>query len=127
MGLVEAVRVGRTPLLRSQSPLETAAFWIVLTLSYLALSVLAGTRGIGYGERVDLASRLITFDLNPFLWFPDLFLHVYPPMNPVPFLLWWVALAAVIAEGVMVLTRVLRRNLGPTRAEAVAPQKSRHA
>jgi hypothetical protein len=88
--------------------METAGFWIVLTLSYLALSFLAGTRGVGYAERVDVTSRSIVFDLNPFLWLPDLFLHAYPPTNPVPYLVWWVALAAVIAETVMVLFRWVR-------------------
>ena len=88
--------------------METAGFWIVLTLSYLALSFLAGIRGVGYAEQVDVTSRSIVFDLNPLLWFPDLFLHAYPPANPVPFLLWWVALGAIIAETVMVVFRWFR-------------------
>jgi hypothetical protein len=105
--------------------METAGFWIVLTLSYLALSFLAGARGIGYAERVDPASRSIAFDLNPFLWLPDLFLHAYPPTNPVPFLLWWVLLAALIAESVMVLMRILRGGLRPGAAKSPAFGKSR--
>ena len=119
--------VGRLRILRSRSPIETAAFWIVLAMSYLTLSFLAGARGIGYAERVDPASRTIAFDLNPFLWFPDLFLHAWPPSNPVPFLLWWVVLAAVIAEGVMVLMRFLRGGARPGADQARSPEKSRPA
>lgn len=125
MGFADAKGVGRSRLLRSHSTLEVAAFWTVLTLSYLALSFLAGARGIGYAERVDPASRAIAFDLNPFLWFPDVFLHSYPPTNPVPFLLWWVVLSVVIAEAVMVLMRILRGGLRPGASKSPALDKSR--
>jgi hypothetical protein len=108
MGLTEAMGKRVWRLLRSRSTAESAGFWVALILSYLALSFLAGARGVGYTERFDEASRSIAFDLNPFLWFPDVFLHAYPPTNPVPFLLWWVALAALIAEVLMVAMRVLR-------------------
>jgi len=79
-------------LLRSRSPTEAVAFWALVILSYLAI----------YG----LSS--ISFDLNPFLWFPDLILRNNPAANPVPFLLWWVLLAFIVAEVVMVGFRVLR-------------------
>ncbi|GEM_PF-5479473 len=127
MGLADAMGVGRLRLLRSQSPMEIAGFWIVLTLSYLALSFLAGARGIGYAERIDPVTRSIAFDLNPFLWFPDLFLHAYPPTNPVPFLFWWVVLSALIAQAVMVLLRILRGGLRPGTTKAPALGKSRSA
>ena len=125
MGFADSKGVGRLRLLRSHSPLEVAAFWIILTLSYLALSFLAGARGIGYAERVDSASRAIAFELNPFLWFPDVFLHAYPPTNPVPFLLWWVALSVVIAEIVMVVMRILRGDLRPGASKSPGPGKYR--
>ena len=102
-------------LLRSRSPLETAAFWVVLILSYLALSGLAGTRGIGYSERVDGATNSVTFELNPFLWFPDAFLHADPAANPIPFILWWVVVSILIAEIVMVLYRLRFRPRARTR------------
>src|SRR2546428_13159391 len=83
--------------LRSRSPRETAAFWIVLIVSYLALAFLAGVRGIGYSERADTASQSITFELNSFLWLPDVWLRADPAANPVPFLLWWVVIATFTA------------------------------
>ena len=125
MGFASSKGVGRLRLLRSHSPLEVAAFWIILTLSYLALSFLAGARGIGYAERIDPSSRAIAFDLNPSLWFPDVFLHAYPPTNPMPFLLWWVALSVVIAEVVMVVMRILRGGLRPGASKSPALDKSR--
>jgi len=104
--------------LRSQSPRETAAFWIVLIVSYLALAFLAGVRGIGYSERADTASQSITFELNSFLWLPDVWLRADPAANPVPFLLWWVVIATFTAGIVMVLFRLLfRRN---TRSRDIA-------
>jgi len=95
-------------LLRSQSLRETVAFWVVLILSYLALSSFAGANGIGYSERVDAASRTVAFDLNPVLWFPNLFLNTDPAANPVPFMAWWVVLAILIAEVFMVAFRIVR-------------------
>ena len=104
--------------LRSRSPRETAAFWIVLIVSYLALAFLAGVRGIGYSERADTASQSITFELNSFLWLPDVWLRADPAANPVPFLLWWVVIATFTAGIVMVLFRLLfRRN---TRSRDIA-------
>ena len=111
-------------LLRSRSPKETAAFWAILILSYLVLSSLAGLHGVGYTERFDDASRSIAFDLNPFLWFPDVFLHVYPAANPVPFILWWVALSAVLAEAVLVAVRLVRGG-SLTEKRAAAVRKTR--
>ena len=124
MGLARAMRNGIWRLLRSRSPTESAVFWIVLTLVYLAIYGLAGVRGVGYTERVDEANRSIAFELNPVLWLPDVFLHAYPPMDPVPFLVWWVVLAAVIAEAVMVLMRILRGGVRPGTSGAKA-QRSR--
>lgn len=124
MGSTDAMGKRIWRLLRSHSLVESVGFWVALILSYLALSSLAGAPGIGYSERVDMAHRSITFDLNPFLWFPDVFLHAYPPTNPVPFLLWWVALAAVIAEALMVGMRLLRGGAGGPNTGAPA-QRSR--
>src|SRR5213593_4332091 len=117
--------------LRSQSPRETAAFWIVLIVSYLTLALLAGVRGIGYSERVDTTSQSITFELNSFLWLPDVWLRADPAANPVPFLLWWVVIATFMAGLVMVLFRLLFRRDTPlqetpaTRSQARAlPRES---
>ncbi|TLZ53610.1 MAG: hypothetical protein E6K17_09400 [Methanobacteriota archaeon] len=124
MGSTKTLGDGIWRLLRSRSLMETAVFWIVLVLVYLAISGLAGLRGVGYTERVDEASRSIAFDLNPVLWLPDLFLHAYPPTDPVPFLLWWVVLAAVIAEALMVVIRIFRGGVRPGTSGAKA-QRSR--
>jgi len=104
--------------LRSQSPRETAAFWVVLIVSYLTLAFLAGVRGIGYSERVDTTSQSITFELNSFLWLPDVWLRADPAANPVPFLLWWVVIATFTAGIVMVLFRLLFRR--DTRSRDIA-------
>src|SRR3989442_5824628 len=101
MGSGAAMGVGPTRLLRSRSAAEAAAFWVVLILTYLAMYGLAETPGIGYSERLDPATSSISFDLNSFLWFPELPLQADPATNPVPFLLWWVLLALVVAEVVM--------------------------
>ena len=124
MGSSTAMGDGIWRLLRSRSPMESAVFWIVLALVYLAISGLAGVRGVGYTERVNEANRSIAFDLNPVLWLPDLFLHAYPPTEPVPFLVWWVVLATVIAEAVMVLMRIFRGGVRPGASGAKA-QRSR--
>ena len=109
--------------LRSQSPRETAGFWIVLIVSYLTLAFLAGVRGIGYSERVDTASQSITFELNSFLWLPDIWRRADPAANPVPFLLWWVVIATFMAGVVMVLFRLLfRRETRPRGIEGTRPQ-----
>jgi len=108
MGLAGAMGVGRMRLLRSRSSTEAVAFWGLLILSYLAIYGLSETLGVGYSERLDPATASISFDLNPFLWFPDLILRNNPAANPVPFLLWWVLLAFIVAEVVMVGFRVLR-------------------
>ena len=110
-------------LLRSQSRRETAAFWTVLILSYLALSFLAGANGIGYSERVDATSRTVTFELNPFLWLPNLFLHTDPAVNPVPFMAWWVVLAILIAEVFMVVYRMVRGPAKKTKG-LISPGRS---
>ena len=124
MGSTKTLGDGIWRLLRSRSLMETAVFWIVLVLVYLAISGLAGLRGVGYTERVDEASRSIAFDLNPVLWLPDLFLHAYPPTDRIPFLLWWVVLAAVIAEALMVVIRIFRGGVRPGTSGAKA-QRSR--
>jgi hypothetical protein len=121
MGSVATMGVGAMRLLRSRSPLEAAAFWTVLILVYLALAALAGTRGIGYSERVDTARGSIAFELNPFLWLPRLVPGADPATNPVPFLLWWVLLAALIAEVLMVPVR-LRGGIR-SRAPRASPTK----
>src|SRR2546428_8606279 len=111
---------------RSQSPREPAAFWIVLIVSYLALVFLAGVRGIGYSERADTASQSITIELNSFLWLPDVWLRADPAANPVPFLLWWVVIATFTAGVVMGLFRLLfpRDTRPPGIAEKRAPARS---
>ena len=99
-------------LLRSRPLTESATFWIVLIIVYLTVSSLAGLRGVGYSERIDESSRSIAFDLNPVLWLPNLFLHTDPAANPVPFMVWWVLLAILVAEVVMVAFRMVR---GPSK------------
>ena len=127
MRLAAAMGVRPLRLLRSHSPPEIAVFWAVLILSYLALYGLATTPGVGYTERADVATESISFDLNSVLWFPDVFLHTDPGANSVPFLLWWVILAFLIAEGSMIFYRLLR---GDARARIPASgqtKKSRFA
>jgi len=111
-------------LLRSQSPRETLAFWTVLILSYLTLALLAGLRGIGYSEHVDTPSKSITFEFNPFLWLPDVFLHADPSTNPVPFMLWWVLVATLTAGVVMILFRLFFRPGARARAATTAPSQA---
>ena len=111
-------------LLRSQSPRETLAFWTVLILSYLTLALLAGLRGIGYAEHVDTPSKSITFEFNPFLWLPDVFLHADPSTNPVPFMLWWVLVATLTAGIVMILFRLFFRPGPRSRAGPISPSQA---
>jgi len=116
--------IGPTRLLRSRSPTEAAAFWIVMILSYLALYGLAETSGVGFSERVDPATNTVSFDLNSFLWLPDFFLRADPATNPAPFLLWWVLLAGVVAEIVMVVFRFLRGGTRPRTWAASGQRKT---